>query len=179
VAEQTVPEGFTTEQLAYVEDLAATITSSGVQRMPSRIYAAILVSEEGSMTAAELAATLRISPAAVSTAVRWLTQIGMVSRRSVPGSRREQYVVDSDSLIRLIAHDTRALQSWVVGFGRGLGVVEPDGAAARRLTELQEFFGFLLEEMDGVMERWWARKRQQGAATPTGQPSPSRAARNR
>lgn len=175
MAEQTVPEGFTAEQLAYVEELAATITASGIQRMPSRVYAAILVSEGGSMTAADLAATLQVSPAAVSTAVRWLTQVGMVSRRSVPGSRREQYVVDSDSLIRLIAHDTNALQSWVVGFGRGLAVVEPGGSAARRLTELQEFFDFLLEEMDGVMHRWYARRRRDDVP----QPSPSRSARKR
>ncbi|WP_109473318.1 GbsR/MarR family transcriptional regulator [Ornithinimicrobium cavernae] len=170
VAPQEGPDGFSEAQLAYVEDLAATITASGVQRMPSRVYAAILVSEQGSMTAAQLAATLQVSPAAVSTAVRWLTQVGMVSRRSTPGSRREQYVVDSDSLIRLIAHDTSALNSWTSGFARGLEVVEPGSSAAHRLAELREFFTFLVEEMDGVMQRWQERKNQS---------SPSRSARKR
>lgn len=163
VAEQ-VPARFTDAQLAYIEDLAATITASGVQRMPARVYAAILISEEGSMTAAELATTLQVSPAAISTAVRWLNQIGMVARRSVPGSRREQYVIDSESLIRLIAHDTRALSAWVTGFARGREVVAPDGAADQRLSELQEFFVFLIEEMDGVMSRWQERRAQRSPA---------------
>ena len=171
MSDETASRQFTREQLAYVEDLAATITASGVQRMPSRVYAAILVSEQGSMTAAELAAALQISPAAVSSAVRWLAQIGMISRRTVPGTRREQYVVDSDSLIRLLAQDTNSLHAWIVGFGRGLAVVEPGGEAARRLTDLQEFFAFLLEEMDGVMQRWYAR-RGQATPRPSADPSP-------
>jgi len=167
---------FTDAQLAYIEALAATITASGVQRMPARVYAAILICEEGSMTAAELAATLQVSPAAISTAVRWLNQIGMVARRSVPGSRREQYVIDSESLIRLIAHDTQALSAWVNGFARGREVVTRDGAADQRLSELQEFFAFLIEEMDGVMRRWQQR-RAQCSPNSSAADSPSRSAR--
>lgn len=164
------PAALTTDQRAYVEELAAIMTASGMPRMASRVYAAILVHERGSMTAAEVAQTLQVSPAAVSTAVRWLTQVSMVTRRTVPGSRRESYRVDSDSLIRLITHDTNALTSWVTGFARGREVVEPDSAAAGRLAELEEFFQFLIDEMDGVMERW-----EQHLA----QSRPSRSARKR
>lgn len=158
MATDPAAEEFTPAQLAYIEDLAAIITASGIQRMPSRVYAAILVSERGSMTSAQLAATLQVSAAAVSTAVRWLTQVGMVTRRTSPGSRREHYVVDSDSLIRLITHDSNALGAWTTGFARGQEVVEPDSAAANRLAELEAFFAFLIQEMDGVMERWYARQ---------------------
>lgn len=169
-AEREPSDGLSQAQLAYVEELASIMTASGVQRMPSRVFAALLISQQGSMTAAELAAALRVSPAAVSTAVRWLDQIGMVSRRSVPGSRREHYVVDSDSLVRLIVHDTRALSAWIAGFDKGLEVVVPGSAPAHRLTELQEFFAFLVSEMDGVLQRWQERNAQ---------PSPNRSARNR
>ena len=156
----TTGEEFTPAQLAYIEELAATITASGIQRMPSRVYAAILVSEAGCMTAAQIAQTLQVSAAAVSTAVRWLSQVGMITRRTVPGSRREHYVVDSDSLIRLIAHDSKALSSWASGFARGQQVVAPSGAAAKRLAELEEFFEFLLQEMAGVMQRWYAHQQK-------------------
>lgn len=170
MAEQTVHADLTEAQCAYVEDLAAVMTASGMPRMASRVYAAILVHERGSMTSAELAATLQVSAAAVSMAVRWLTQVSMVTRRTVPGSRREHYAVDGESLIRLVAHDTNALTSWVSGFERGRAVVDPDGAAAERMAELQDFFQFLLDEMDGLMQRWHERRAQ---------PSPSRSARNR
>lgn len=165
-----VPTEFTPDQLAYIDELAATITATGVPRMASRVYAAILISEQGSMTAADLVSALQISPAAVSSAVRWLSQIAMISRRALPGTRREQYVVDNESLIRLLAQDTSALRSWITGFSRGVSVVEPNGPAAQRLGELQEFFEFLLAEMDGIMQRWYAQR---------GQSSPSRSARKR
>lgn len=170
MAEPVASETLTADERAYIEELASVMTASGMPRMASRVYAAILVHERGSMTAAELAATLQVSPAAVSTAVGWLTRVSMVTRRTVPGSRREHYVVDSDSLIRLITHDTNALTSWVSGFARGREVVEPGGAAAERLSELEEFFQFLIEEMDGVMQRW-----QEHVA----QSRPSRSARKR
>lgn len=161
---------FSATERAFVEDLAAIMVGSGLQRMPSRVYACLLTSEQGAMTAAELAQTLAVSPAAVSTAVRWLSQIGMISRRPVPGSRREQYVVDSDSLPRLIANDTRAIAAWRAGMETGLSVFSPGGAAAGRLAELADFFEFLEGEMAGVMTRWQARRAQ---------PSPSRSARKR
>lgn len=154
MAEQTVSDEFTDEQRAYIEELAAVMTPSGMPRMAARVFAALLVHERGSMTSAQLAATLQVSAAAVSTAVRWLSQVSMITRRTVPGSRREHYQVDSDSLIRLITQDTNALTSWVSGFARGREVVEPGSAAAERLAELEEFFVFLIDEMDGVMQRW-------------------------
>lgn len=154
MADQAGSDTFTEAQRAYIEDLAAVMTASGVPRMASRVYAAILVHERGSMTSAELAATLQVSAAAVSTAVGWLSQVSMITRRTVPGSRREHYYVDSESLIRLVTHDTNALTSWVTGFARGREVVEPGSAPAHRLAELEEFFVFLIGEMDGIMARW-------------------------
>ena len=57
--------------------------------MPARVFAALLATDSGRLTAAELAELLQISPAAVSGAVRYLTQVGMVHREREPGSRRD------------------------------------------------------------------------------------------
>lgn len=188
MTDQVTHEDLTEAQRAYIEELAAVMTASGLPRMASRVYAAILVHERGSMTSAEVAATLQVSAAAVSTAVRWLTQVSMITRRTVPGSRRESYLVDSDSLIRLVTHDTNALTAWVSGFARGRDVVEPGGAAADRLAELEDFFTFLIGEMDGIMARWQEHRAQASARSqagpapqtgPTSQSNPSRSARKR
>ena len=56
----------------YVERFAINLVEAGLPRMPSRVFAALLVSEEGKLTAAELAKQLQVSPAAVSGAVRYL-----------------------------------------------------------------------------------------------------------
>ena len=49
----------------FVEKFAAVLTESGFQRMPARVFAALLASDSGTMTAPELGGLLRISPAAI------------------------------------------------------------------------------------------------------------------
>ena len=48
--------------------------------MPARVFAALLASDSGRLTSAELSALLKVSPAAVSGAVRYLAQVNLVSR---------------------------------------------------------------------------------------------------
>src|SRR5829696_8023053 len=67
----------------FVERFALTFSEAGVPRMPARVFSALLVSDEGRRTASELAETLKVSPAAVSNAVRYLTQVGLVARDAI------------------------------------------------------------------------------------------------
>ena len=64
----------------FVERFAAVLTDTGLPRMPARLFAALLASDSGTMTAPELGGLLRISPGAISGAVRYLTQVNLVSR---------------------------------------------------------------------------------------------------
>lgn len=68
----------------FVESFAAQLVEAGMQRMAARVFAALLASDEGVMTSAELGEQLKISPAAVSGAVRYLAQTHMVSRERSP-----------------------------------------------------------------------------------------------
>ena len=53
-------------------------------RMPSRVFAALLSVDSGRATAAELSDALRVSPAAVSGAVRYLVQTSLISASASP-----------------------------------------------------------------------------------------------
>jgi hypothetical protein len=50
----------------FVERFASVLEESGMPRMPSRVFAALLATDSGRATAAELADGLRVSAAAVS-----------------------------------------------------------------------------------------------------------------
>ena len=56
-----------------------------------------MATEDGRLTSAELATLLEISPAGVSGAVRYLTQVRMIRRERERGSRRDVYVVMDDA----------------------------------------------------------------------------------
>ncbi|MCT4354682.1 MarR family transcriptional regulator [Streptomyces sp. Je 1-79] len=142
----------------FVERFAGELVEAGMQRMASRVFAALLVSESASMTSAELVERLRISPAAVSGAVRYLNQVGMVSRERDPGSRRDRYVLHNEVWYETITRRDQVLTRWEKVLRDGAESLGPDTAAGRRTAETAEFFEFLQEEMLGMMDRWRERK---------------------
>ncbi|MFF6775449.1 GbsR/MarR family transcriptional regulator [Streptomyces sp. NPDC012637] len=150
----------------FVERFAAEMTAAGMQRMASRVFAALLASESGSMTSAELAGQLKISPAAVSGAVGYLSQVSMVSRERDPGTRRDRYVLHNELWYETFTRRDQILTRWEKILREGTETLGPDSPAGRRTAETAEFFAFLHGEMAGIMDRWRARKKAQGAGTP-------------
>ncbi|MEU4063283.1 MarR family transcriptional regulator [Streptomyces wedmorensis] len=138
----------------FVERFAAEMTSAGMQRMASRVFAALLASETASMTSAELAEQLRISPAAVSGAIGYLTQVDMVSRERDPGTRRDRYVLHNELWYETFTRRDQVLVRWEKVLNEGAETLGPDTAAGRRTAETAEFFAFLHGEMAGIMDRW-------------------------
>lgn len=96
----------------FVERFAAQLTEAGMQRMAARVFAQLLASDEGSMTSAELGEALQISPAAVSGAVSYLTQVNMVSREREPGSRRDRYVLHNELWYETFTRRDQVLTLW-------------------------------------------------------------------
>ena len=76
---------------ATVEQSAAVLTAAGFPRMPARVLMALLVAEAGGLTASELGDQLGVSAAAISGAVRYLEQIGILHRVPQAGSRRDRW----------------------------------------------------------------------------------------
>lgn len=119
----------------FVESFAAQLVEAGMQRMPARVFAALLSSDEGTMTSAELAGQLRISPAAVSGAVRYLAQQHMVSREREPGSRRERYRVHSNQWYEALTNREAVLKRWegrCARASRASAATPPRGAGCPR-----------------------------------------------
>ena len=67
------------------EELALVLSSHGLQRMTARVLAALLFTEQPTMTMGELADRLLASPGAISGALKMLTSVGIVERVPAPG----------------------------------------------------------------------------------------------
>jgi DNA-binding transcriptional regulator GbsR (MarR family) len=138
----------------FVETFASAFVDAGVPRMPSRVFAAILASDAGRRTAAELSEQLQASPAAISGAVRYLIQVGLIVRERDPGSRRDVYAVGDDAWYEAIVRRERLLELWSRAIREGVEAVGPDTPAGHRLSETLAFFEFLQAEMPALLERW-------------------------
>ncbi|HEY8527150.1 MAG TPA: MarR family transcriptional regulator [Acidimicrobiales bacterium] len=142
----------------FVERFALLLTDAGFPRMPARVLTRLLCDDDGRMTAGELAESLRVSPAAVSGAVRFLVQLGLVHREREPGARRDHYRVDADSWYESMLRRTELVTRWTDALADGAEVLGRDQPAGRRLEESRAFFQFLQEEVEGMMARWRAHR---------------------
>ncbi|KDN21771.1 GbsR/MarR family transcriptional regulator [Amycolatopsis rifamycinica] len=140
----------------FVERFAGTLTDSGFPRLAARVFATLLVSESGRMTAAELADALKASTGGVSGAVRYLVQVRLIRTEREPGSRRHAYVVDSSWYESTVSANP-FLDRGEADLREGIAILG-DSPAADRLTETLELIHFLREETREMMRRWHDRK---------------------
>jgi DNA-binding transcriptional regulator GbsR (MarR family) len=148
----------------FIERFALLLTEAGMARMPARAFAALLAEDSGRLTAAELAERLEVSPAAISGAVRYLTQVGMVARDREPGARRDHYRLHEDVWTGIYLNRLSALKRWEEAVAEGVEVLGTDRPAGRRVEETREFFAFLQDELPAVVEHW--RRRRAAATAP-------------
>ncbi|MGW5213025.1 GbsR/MarR family transcriptional regulator [Streptomyces sp. NPDC004051] len=144
----------------FVEHFAAQLVEAGLPRMPARVFAALLSSDTGVMTSAELGERLRVSPAAVSGAVRYLAQQHMVSREREPGSRRERYRVRGDQWYEALTNREAVIRRWEDALREGVTGLGPGTPAGRRLAETLAFFEFVEKEVEGMMARWRVQREE-------------------
>jgi DNA-binding transcriptional regulator GbsR (MarR family) len=146
----------------FIERLASAMTEGGFPRMPARVFAALLATDSGRLTAAELAQLLRVSPAAISGAVRYLIPLNLVSREREPGSRRDCYRVHDDVWYEAIARRDQVLARWERSLREGLELLSRDTPAGARMAETLAFFEFLKRELPLLLQRWRELKAASG-----------------
>jgi predicted transcriptional regulator len=136
--------------------------------MAVRVFVALLVSDDGRRTAAELAEMLRVSPAAVSNAVRYLQQVRLVAREREPGERRDHYrVYSGDTRYEVITRRDEMLTHWQEDLREGIEAVGADTPAGKRLEETRLFYEFMHSELPLLIEKW-RKLRSESAADKAG-----------
>ena len=138
----------------FIERFALTLAESGMPRMPARVFAAILSTEEGRSTAAELAQMLQVSPAAISGAVRYLLQVRLVHREREPGERRDHYRISSDIWYEAIIRREAVVARWEQDLEQGIKAVGPHTPAGDRLEDTRRFLAFTREQLARVLHDW-------------------------
>jgi DNA-binding transcriptional regulator GbsR (MarR family) len=143
------------EVARFVEHAAAVLADMGFARMPARVLMLLTATEGPGLTAADLADGLQVSPAAVSSAVRYLLHVGLVEREAVPGARRDLYRLPDDAWYAASGAKQPTYRKLADVARQGVqaagGLDTPAGA---RLRDMEEFFDYLDTEIPGVIARW-------------------------
>lgn len=139
------------------EALALVLANHGLQRMSSRVLATLLFTEQPTMTMGELADRLHASAGAISGALKMHMSVGLVERVPAPGSRRDHYRLRDDAWAVLYTNQNEVIAAFQNAAAAGIAASGPDSRARHRLTQMSDFYTFLLDEIPVLLERWHER----------------------
>jgi len=136
----------------YEEALTTVLMQSGLPKMMSRVLAALYTTDSGSLTAAELAQRLQVSPASISKAITFLENLDLV-RRERDERRRERYVVDADVWYQSMISSAQANAVFSRTAREGIDILGPGTPAAVRLENIARFMDFVAESIIRAAEQ--------------------------
>ncbi|MFE3800205.1 helix-turn-helix domain-containing protein [Nocardia tengchongensis] len=141
----------------FSDGFATLLARSGMPRMAAAVLARLYAADSGSLTAAELVAQLRVSPATVSAAVGQLEERTLIRRDRDAGSRRDRYVIDESAWYRTTLAQAQANQRLAAQARHGAGTLGATTPAGRRLLGVGEYLERVGLDMVRSAEHWRAR----------------------
>jgi DNA-binding transcriptional regulator GbsR (MarR family) len=139
------------------EELALVLTNHGLQRMTARVLATLLFTEHPTTTMGELADRLQASSGGISSALKMLTSVGLVERVPAPASRRDHFRLRDDAWAVLYTNQNEIIEAMQNAAEAGIAAAGRESLAGQRLTQMHDFYDFLLKEIPAVLERWHRR----------------------
>ena len=136
------------------EQLALVFAGQGMQRMTARVLAALLFTEQPSVTMAELAEALQASAGSISGALKQLTAVGVAERVPAPASRRDLYRIRSDAWATLYTGQNQTIAEFWDAADAGIAATDNASPARQRLVEMRDFYAFLMSEIPPILQRW-------------------------
>ncbi len=151
--------GQSREQLTFVEDVAIAFEQGGFPRMAGRIIGWLLICDPPEQTSGQLASVLHASKGSISTASRLLVGSGLIERLSQPGERRDYFRLRPEAWVALVKARLSQVTSFQHLTERGLELVAERRPEVRdRLTDVNELYTWLGEQLPDLWQRWERRE---------------------
>ena len=159
MSEPPEPRPLSAEAQTFVESMGVYFERYALPRIGGRLLGLLLVADRA-LSLDDLASTLSVSRASVSTNMRLVLAIGLAELVTRPGDRRDYYQFTPDAWERSILIDMEGITALRRLAERGLGAIESSENTAREhLDNLIEFCDLVLAERHATLERWQALQR--------------------
>ncbi|MCB8977676.1 MAG: MarR family transcriptional regulator [Ardenticatenaceae bacterium] len=141
--------------LHYVEDFGLYFEQFGLARTAGRMLGWLLVCDPPHQTMDELVEVLQVSKSSISTTSRMLMYIGLVSKVSFPGERKDYYRISENAWVQGWEAKNNQTTEMKLMAVRGLNLLPEDDSERReRLQEMHDLYAFLEEELPKLTQRW-------------------------
>ena len=143
------------EQQRFIEEFGFFFEESGLPRMAGRILGWLLLSNPPHQSIDELSEALLASKGSISTMTRFLIQIGLLERFSLPGVRHDYFRIRPGTLQHLLKKRAEQLTKLRQLTERGLELVGDKSSLNRQcLEEMRDMYAFFEREFRILVERW-------------------------
>jgi DNA-binding MarR family transcriptional regulator len=136
--------------LDWVERVAMYLARDGVAPIAGRVLGWLMICDPPEQSAAQISEAVGASRASLTTNIRMLITMGLVSKRTRPRERTTYYRVAENAWANVIQRQVSSL----VAFGEitrdGLDLLGPDRARAARIQEAHDMFRWLAEVFDNA-----------------------------
>jgi DNA-binding transcriptional regulator GbsR (MarR family) len=143
------------EEAEFVDRLGLFMELLGGSRTMGRVYGWLLICDPPRQSLTELAQTLSVSKASVSTVARQLQQGGMIERLPSP-TRQHQYRVTPGGFASVLNTQLSLMKLGIDAADFGLSLLDDDRSDQReRLEDFRDFCEFSAQDYrDELMQRW-------------------------
>lgn len=148
----------------FIERSGLLWEQDGFPRIAGRTFALMLISQDA-LSLDDIAETLGVSKASVSTDARLLERMGFLERVSRPGDRRDYYQVGPRSVERAMGERLRRLEqaAELIEFARALSVHGPQ--VRERIEHHYIAFTHITKALRSALEEIQAKRVEAGQGT--------------
>ena len=138
----------------FIEGVSRIARFWGFPKAMGAIYGAVYLSPDP-LTLDDLVRQVGVSKGAVSTNVRTLQRLQMIHKRVKVGDRKDYYEIAPGAFETMMAKRVGVIHAMAGLAAEGVQAVGEEPSAARnRLTEMLDFYLFMGEQIEQLLERW-------------------------
>jgi DNA-binding transcriptional regulator GbsR (MarR family) len=152
--ENAPPQELSAGASKFVEGMGLMMEGYGLPRIGGRILALLMLTDHP-LSLDDIAGLLKVSRASVSTNIRMSEAGGLARRVSKPGDRRDYYIGSVDMWTNSITTKWKAQLEMVEVARSAMPHIPPEETVAHeRLQEFIDFFEFLHDELERILDDW-------------------------
>ena len=142
------------ETRQFIERMGLAIERLGLTRNFGRLFGLLMVAERP-LSLDEMVERLGVSKASVSTNARACEELGLARQVGVRGDRKDYYEIAPGAFESMMAKRVGVIHAMAGLAAEGVQAVGEEPSAARdRLTEMLDFYLFMGEQIEELLERW-------------------------
>ena len=148
-------DGLQSAEQSFVEDVGLYFERSGLPRMAGRLLGWLMIADPPHQSTDELAAALMASKGSISTTTRFLIQIGLAERLSLPGVRHDYFRIRPGTWHHLTKQRQEDMALGRKLAERALELTKGRASPGRQLlVEMRDAYAFMEKELPALIERW-------------------------